>query len=207
MREALVLILILLLQGSHLSVPGQTNRTTFFNITPNTYAPNLYSEKINLQISLVDLPGSHQKGSVFQGSYKIYFTPEGEIEKLAQNRGGIDQMKGDDILTKILVAEGTFNKTLLAADRIFERRNIDFKSRVPDKQRTISGKLVIFYSIKVYDAKLKKSIYKDSIFIYFPFERSDTSKARDTFHLSFLVTENGQMFTSSLPRERSSTKW
>lgn len=190
------------------TVFGQKNKATFIQATPNFYAPNLYSEKINLQILLVDLPGSSVKGSFFQGSYKIYFVPEGEMEKLARSNGGIiNELGQNDISNKILLSSGGFDKTLLKSNRVVEKVGIPFKSKVPDKSRTMLGRILIFYTIKIYDGKIEKTIYKDSSFSYFPFERESPNSPRDMFHLSFFVNENGKLYTSSLPRDKSSVIW
>lgn len=187
---------------------GQQNKTTFIKASPNTYAPSLYSEKINLQIILVNLPGADTKGSSFQGTYNMYFIPEGEIEKLAQNRGGsIDELRQNDIPNKILLNSGSFNKSLFNTSRVVEKVGIPFKIKVADKLRTMLGKIVVFYSVKIFDAKLRETVYKDSSFTYFPFERTDNSSPRKTFHISFFVNENSKIYTSSLPRDKTSTTW
>lgn len=193
--------------ATHIAL-GQQNKATFVRVSPNTYSPSLYSQKINLQIMLVNLPGADTKGSSLQGSYKMYFMPEGVIEKLAQSKGGvIDQINPNDISNKILLNSGSFSKPSLNSNRYFEKIGIPFKSKVPDKSRTMLGNIVIFYTIKVYDAKLKKNVYKDSSFIYAPFDRADTNSPRITFHLSFFVNENGKLYDSSVPRDKSSTSW
>jgi hypothetical protein len=187
---------------------SQGNKTTFIRATADTYSPSLYSEKINLQILLVNLPGINDKKSNFQGSYKMYFIPEGVIENLAQSKGGtINELNPDDISNKILLNSGSFNKTALNSNRLFEKGSIVFKNKVNDKARTMLGKIVVFYSIKIYDAKLDKNIYKDSSFTYFPFERENVNNPRKTFHLSFFVNDNGKLYTSSLPKDKSSTSW
>jgi hypothetical protein len=187
---------------------SQGNKATFIRATANTYSPSLYSEKINLQILLVNLPGASSKGSNFTGSYKIYFIPEGEIERVAQSKGGvIDELNPNDISSKVLLNSGNFNKSSLGSSRLFEKTAIPFKSKVNDKSRTMLGKIVVFYSLKIYDAKLNKNIYKDSSFTYFPFERDNVNSARKTFHLSFYVNESGKLYTSSLPRDKSGTTW
>lgn len=189
------------------SISGQ-NKTAFIRTSPNTYTPSLYSDKINIQVMLVNLPGVKFSGSTFQGTFKTYFIPEGEIEKLAQSKGGsIDKLNSGDISNKTLLISGSFNKNSLDKDRIYQKLEIPFKQKVPDKLRTMLGKIVTFYSIKIYDAKLKKSIYKDDSFTYFPFERDDTNKPRKIFHLSFYVNDRGSLYTSSLPRNTSDTNW
>lgn len=187
---------------------SQGNKTNFIRVTANTQAPSLYSEKINLQILLVNLPGVSDKKSNFQGTYKAYFIPEGVIENLAQSKGGaIDELIPNEISNKTLLASGNFNRILLSSNRLFEKSSIAFKNKVNDKDRTMLGKIVVFYSVKIFDAKLNKNIYKDSSFTYFTFERDNINIARRTFHISFNVNENGKLYTSSLPRDKSSNSW
>jgi len=190
------------------NICGQSRQTTYIRATANTHSPTLYSDKINIQFLLVNLPGVNISGSYFEGVYQIYFIPEGEIERLAQKKGGvIDELNGKELENKTLLSSGNFRKTVLSKDRSFERIGIKFKEKVPDKLRTMLGKVVIFYSIKIYDAKLKKTIYKKSSFTYFPFERNDVNNPRRILHVSFIVNENGSFYTSSLPRDKSNTNW
>ncbi len=209
MKKLYFTIFIFLLQAFSVQfAQAQANKSTFIKVTPNLYAPELYAEKIALQIMLVNLPGLEESRSSFQGSYNIYFIPEDEIGKQAQSRGGvINQLKPGDISNKIFISTGKFNKTQLSSNRVFEKNNILFRSKVPDKLRMMRGNIVIFYSIKIYDGKLKKSVYRDSSFIYFPFETENTNNARKTFHISFFVNEGGKLYTSSLPREKTTTIW
>jgi hypothetical protein len=187
---------------------SQGNKSTLTRTTENAYSPNLYSDKITLQILLVNLPGVDVKGSTFQCSYKAYFIPEGEIEKLMQSKGGsIGELSASDITNKTLLNSGNFVKSSVSSNRLYEKAGILFKSKVSDNLRTMLGNIVIFYSVKIYDAKLKKNIFKDSSFSYHPFERGDTSSSRKTFNVSFFVNENGNLYTSSLPRDKTSTAW
>lgn len=200
--------LALLLFVCAASLSAQQNKATFTQVTRNTYTPELYSEQVNLQILLVNLPGADVKGSTFEGSYTIYFVKEGEIEKLALSRGGrIDKLEQSDLPNKILVESGDFKKTSLASDRVFEKSGIALKSKVPDEQRTMIGKIIIFYTIKIYDAKLKKIIYYDRSFAYSPFEGNENKTARKILYLSFFVTEKGEVWPSSLPKDRADATW
>jgi hypothetical protein len=188
-------------------VNAQNRKGTFTRITANAYSPGLYSDKIDFQILLVNLPGVDIKGSTFEGSYKTYFMPEGELEKLLQGKGGvIDELSASDINNKTLINSGKFNKSVLGSSRLFEKVGIPFKSKVPDNLRTMVGKVIVFYSIKIYDAKLKKTVFKDSSFMYSVYE-GNTETARKTICLSFFVNENGKLYTSSLARDKSSTSW
>ncbi len=187
---------------------GQKSKSTFIRASPNVYAPNFYSDKLNLQVMLVNLPGVQTKGSSFAGSYSIYFVPEGEIERIVESRGGtIDELKQTDVTNKILLNQGSFSKPSPALNRTLEKSGILFRQKVPDKQRTMLGEILIFYSLKIYDAVLKKSIYKESVFFYLPFEPENMTEARKTLYLSFYINENGKLYTSSLPRDKSSTSW
>lgn len=204
----LSIAIFFLIQGSFYNeVFGQKRVTTFTRVTQNSYSPNLYSDKINLQIFLVNLPGVNTRGSRFQGSFEIYFVPEGEIENLTLSKGGIiDEISPNDLKNKVLLNSGNFNNTALSSNRVFEKSNILFKSKISDKLRTMLGEVIVFYTIKIYDAKLGKEVYKDSSFIYSVYE-GDTETARKTIYLSFFVNENGRLYTSSLPREKTITTW
>ena len=202
-----VIIGFTLLSCIHI-VLGQQNKGTYIRVDSNKYAPNLYSDKINIQVLLVNLPGLNTKGSNFQGSFKMYFIPEGELENFVQSKGGaIDELNESDISNKVLLGSGTFNKTLLSSSKIYEKIGIPFKQKVSDKQRNMLGKVEVFYTVKIYDAKLKTNVYKNSSFSYSVFDRNDLNQARNTFNLSFFVNEKGQLYTSSLPREKTSTTW
>jgi len=199
--------LILVLAFTQFS-SAQQNKASVISASSGSYAPNLYSEKIKLQILLVNLPGADKMGSFFRGDYSVFFVPEGEIEKIAQAAGGyLDELTQDKLANKILLSKGHFNRANINRDRIVEISDIPFKSKVPDELRTMLGQIVIFYTIRIYDAKLKKNVYKDSSFTYLPFERTDKSAARRIFHLSFFVNNDGKLYTSSLPRDKSSTSW
>ncbi len=201
---ALVFVLMLI---AFTDVNAQNNKGTLTRTTANAYSPNLYSDKINFQILLVNLPGVDIKGSTFEGSYKTYFMPEGELEKILRSSGGvIDELSASDITNKTLLNSGKFVKSALNSNRLFEKIGIPFKSKVSDSLRTMVGKVIVFYSIKIYDAKLKKSVFKDSSFIYSVYE-GNTETARKTICLSFFVNENGKLYTSSLARNKTSTTW
>lgn len=186
----------------------QNSKATIVKTDVFKHSPSLYSDKINLQILLVNLPGANSQSSTFQGTYKMYFMPEGAIEEIIQSKGGIiNKVAPSDISNKILLDNGSFNKKSLASNRIFEKNGIFFKQKVPDKQKTMRGRIIVFYTVKIYDAKLAQNIYKDGSFTYFLFNGNDTTIPRQTFHISFFVNENGRLYTSSLPRDTASAAW
>ncbi len=202
-----IIFLITLSSFAQFVYSQKGGKSTLTRTTANAYSPNLYSDKINFQILLVNLPGVEVKGSSFEGSYKTYFMPEGELEKLLQSKSGvIDEMSASDIANKTLINSGKFVKLTLNSNRLFEKTGIFFKSKVSDSLRTMVGKIIVFYSIKIYDAKLKKTVFKDSSFMYSVYE-GDIETARKTICLSFFVNENGKLYTSSLLRDKKSTTW
>src|SRR5882724_4015319 len=195
---------------------SRSKATTFRNAEPNLYAPQLYADELSLRMALVDLPGAKTNGSNLEISYHLYFVSEAENKEvmdklLAQSRpqNGVRTFSGSidpgQYTKKILIVEGKINKTTLATpqERIVLLDKISFKSKVPDQIRTKFGYLMTFYSIKIFDAKLKLLIYRSGSFMTFPFEDDQTIPknviSRKILYANFFVTQDGQLFTSQLP--------
>lgn len=190
------------------SVAGQQNRMTMVSVTRNTLAPELYSEQINLQVLLVNSPGAKEKGTTFAGAYTMYFIPEGEIENLTRSRGGrIEKLLENDISNKTLLGSGEFKLNSPGPSRVYEKTGISFKSKVAEDSRKMLGKITIFYTVKIYDAKLAKTIYDDKAFIYSVFDGNEKKVARKILNVNFFVTENGEIFSSSWPKDKTDTTW
>ncbi|MGH9766248.1 MAG: hypothetical protein ACREAB_02340 [Blastocatellia bacterium] len=51
-------------------------------IEPNLLAPDLYSNKLKVRISLVGLPGADEQGSYWEATYKLYFISEAEYREV-----------------------------------------------------------------------------------------------------------------------------
>ena len=187
---------------------GKRVRTIRFE--PNVYAPDLYADAIKMQFTLVDLPGAEAKGSYCEVQYRLYFVPEGEIQKIKSS-----DLRVEDFPNKILLAEGSFRSRHLRtlSSRTFIRGPIAFKSKVPDNLRTKFANILTSYSVKIYDARLKTNLYKSSVFIAHPFdddERFSTSEKfvpRQIVYTNFLVTPEGDLFDSQWRREPNSTRW
>lgn len=188
--------------------PGRRTRSIRFE--PNVHAPDLYADKLTMQFMLVNLPGAGMKGTSWRGEYKLYFIPEAEFEKVKKSN-----LKAEDFTTKTLLTEGSFRKDGLATplSRTFVRPSIAFKARIPDGQRTKFAKLLTVYSVKIYDAKLKTTLYKSSLFIAHPFDtdelfsNSEKTIARKTVYTSFFVAADGDLYTAQWRHETNDTSW
>lgn len=184
-------------------------RTRIIRFEPNVHAPDLYADKLTMQFMLVNLPGAGMKGTSWRGEYKFYFIPEAEFEK-TKKKG----VQAEDFNNKTLLAEGAFEKDGLATplSRTFAR-SIAFKARIPDGERTKFAKLLTVYSVKIYDAKLKTTVYKSGIWFAHPFDPDDLSPdsqkaiARKTVYTNFFVTPDGDLYTSQWRHEINDTSW
>src|SRR6187397_1302802 len=50
-------------------------------ITPNRIAPELYSDKLSLKITLMNLPGAATSTSYWEVEYQVFFVPEKDFGK------------------------------------------------------------------------------------------------------------------------------
>ena len=215
-RKRMVLLLALaitvagVLQPDYVSGQKPSRRVRSIRFEPNVYAPHLYADELTMQFMLVNLPGAGIKGTSWRGEYKLYFVPEAEFEKVKKSN-----LRAEDFTNKTLLAEGSFKNDGLATpgSRTFVRSSIPFKARIPDNQRTKFAKILTIYSVKIYDAKLKTTVYKSSLFIAHPFDTdelfSDSEKiiARKTIYTSFFVAPDGDFFTAQWRREPNDTTW
>ena len=189
---------------------------------PNLLAPDLYSNKLKVRVSLVDLPGSNEQGSYWEVTYKLYFISEAEYHEVlnqilrrSEAGGGAVTWNPDPSAFpgKILLAEGEFRKTKLSLlqDRVHEREGIVFKSKIPDKDRTKYAHILSSYSVKIFDAQLKTPIYKSGEYLTTPFIDNPEVKSdvipRTTIYINFFVSPKGQLFTSQMPREPQDKAW
>src|SRR5215211_4967657 len=144
-------------------------------IRPNLITPELYSDKLSLKITLMNLPGAATSASYWEVEFQVFFVPEQEFEKNMKelNKAGKGrELRPEYFPGKILLATGKFNKQRL--DTLKERafvRQIPFRNSVPPEQQTSFSSLMSFYSVRVFDRKLKKDIYGSDVFIVPPFER------------------------------------
>ena len=191
-------------------------------VEPNTPAPELYADKINFRTMLVNLPGAAANGSSFQVFYELYFVSEAEFKKSINNllkdaptKNGIKSTSStptkEDFPVKTLLASGSFTKKNLKTigGRIEEKTAIPFSAKIPEKEKTQIAHLITFYTVKIFDAKLNKTIYKEGLFMKMPFAQDNNGKntASDTFYLNFYVNEDGKLYDSSLERDKTSESW
>ncbi len=189
---------------------GQTPKaTTFINVTPNRYAPEFYSEDLSLKATLVNLPGASVAGSTWTLSYEVYFLPEGEARELALKRGGRlgSETSVSDFPKRIFLGKGSFTKKNLKSlvNRTTTSENFKFKSKIPVSQQMEAARLITAYTMKIYDAKLKKTLVKTRIFYGRVF--IGDKQERKKLYLSFYVTPSGEVYDSQLEKEDNSTEW
>lgn len=188
--------------------PGRRTRSIRFE--PNVHAPELYADKLTMQFMLVNLPGAGMKGTTWRGEYKLYFITEAEFERVKKTN-----LQAEDFTNKTLLAEGRFKKDGLATalSRTFVRPSIAFKARVPDAQQTKFAKLLTVYSVKIYDAKLKTTLYKSGFWIAHVFDTDELSTdpgksiARKTVYSNFFVAPNGDLYIAQWRHEINDISW
>ena len=209
-----ILIVIGLGQLPDMAFAQQNGRGRMRSVTRNLYAPNLYADKLALKITLVNLPGARVPGSLWGATYQVFFVAERDFENAAKFMGrNVSKLTPDLFPTKILLTEGEFKKKRLTLiqDRTVINKDILFKVRIPDPQRTSFASLLTFYSVKIYDAKLKKTLYKSGAFIGPPFDPDSPATEpllpRDTLYLNFYVADDGSLYDSKWKRADNSTQW
>ncbi|MGH9876894.1 MAG: hypothetical protein ACRD5H_04595 [Nitrososphaerales archaeon] len=191
-------------------------------VEPNLLAPDLYSDKLRVRMSLVDLPGANEKDSYWEVTYKLYFISEAEyrevskqiLKQSAPGGGTVTWNPAPSMFPgKILLAEGEFRKTKLSSlqDRVYEQEEILFKSKIPDKDRTKYARIMSSYSVKIFDARLKTPIYESGKFLTMPFTDNpgvkDSAVPRITVYTNFFITSKGQLLASQTPRESQDKTW
>jgi len=192
------------------------NRGSFTTIEPNHYSPNLYSENLSSKFTLINMPGASQPGSFWELEYEVYFVSEAAFRDTMRRLvgpGGSANPQASDFKEKILLRRGKFKVTRLSS--LTERTRlispIAFKAKVPDPQRTKAANLITSYSVKVYDASLKKTIYDAGLWFTKPFETDSTQpdKAiqKTTLYANFFVSPKGDLFKSQWARTGTDTNW
>jgi hypothetical protein len=185
-------------------------------ITPNRPAPELYSENLSLKITLMNLPGAATSTSYWEVEFQVYFVAEqdfGKNLKEIKQAGKGRELRPEYFPNRILLATGKFNKHSLGTlrERAFVQRGISFRNKIPLEQQTSFSSLLSFYSVKVYDGKLKKDIYGSSVFIVPPFDRetndSNSLFPRTDLFLNFFVADNGSLYRSNTKSASESTEW
>lgn len=180
----------------------------------NLYAPEFYAEKLEARIALVDLPGGAKRGSEWQMSFQLYFISESDFWKVVEETltNGRQITNASDFPKKTLLASATFDKRNLETirDRTYQIRNVGFKRKIPDGQRTKFANLLMVFSTKIYDAQLQLSIYRNGFFLTSPFIEDSTQQKdipRTVLFTNLYVSEKGELFTSQWPRLSDDTTW
>ena len=184
-------------------------------IKPNLIAPELYSDKLSLKITLMNLPGATTLTSHWEVEFQVFLVPEqdfGKNLKEIKKAGNARELRPEYFPSRILLATGKFNKRRLSTlkERAFVRQ-IDFRNKVPPQQQTSFSSLMSFYSVKVFDGKLKKDIYGSAVFIVPPFERDSNDRnsllPRTELFLNFFVSEDGSLYKSNTKSASETTEW
>jgi len=195
---------------------GQNSKITRIrSLEPNLYSPNLYADRLKMKFTLINLPGASQPGSYWEISYKLYYISEAEYRKviMQSGRGGGTITESTQFPEKILLTTGHYKSWHLGIlrQRTHIQDGITFKAKIPDKDRTKFAILMTNYSIKIYDAKLKSTVYRSGIWLTNPFA-DDTAQPqnavpRTVIYTNFYVSPNGELFESQWPRDNNSTDW
>ncbi len=188
---------------------------------PNVLAPELYLDHLRLKMTLLNLPGASDPKSYWEGSYQLYFVAEEEHEKALQElikrappKGGGFDIELSTFPKKTLLAEGNFKKSGLATlrDRTFILERIPFRSKVLEAERTKEARLLLSYTVKIYDARLKQTIYRTRLWnAQAPLMEDPIQPERDvvrtTVYANLYVTETGDVYESQWTREGGDTSW
>lgn len=194
----------------------KSKRGSFVHIEPNHYSPSLYSESLASKFTLINMPGASQPGSFWELEFEIYFVSESAYQQTMRRlvgAAGSANPQASDFQEKILLRKGKFKVTRLNAldDRTRLIGPITFKAKVPDAQRTQAASLITSYSVKIYDASLKKTIFDAGLWITKPFEgdarQPEIAIPRRTLYANFFVSPEGNLFKSQWARNGTDTAW
>ncbi len=202
--------------------PKVRNRFRRIRIEPNLLAPELYAENISVQFMLVNLPGTKEAESYWEGSYQLFFVSEEaqkklfdkKIHELAPKGGTVGfNIEPSEYTEKILLKEGKFKKSGLATlqDRIYRSDDIDFKARIPEALRTKGAWLITVYTVRVFDGRLKIPVYHSGVWMTHPFDddAGDEQKVRPRtiVYSNFFISPKGEIFSSQWARNTTDTDW
>jgi hypothetical protein len=164
----------------------------------------------------MNLPGAATSASYWEVEFQLFFVPEQEFEKNMKelNKAGKGrELRPEYFPGRILLATGKFNKQKLDTlkERAFVRHGIPFRDKIPSEQQTSFSSLMSFYSVKVFDGKLKKDIYGSDVFIVPPFETDTDDRnsllARTGLYLNFFVAPDGSLYRSNTKSASETTEW
>lgn len=196
-------------QSQQVRIDGRT-------IRPNLIAPEVYADKLSLKITLMNLPGATSPSSDWEVEYKVFFVAEQDFEKSMKeiNKAGKGrELRPEYFQSRILLAEGKNRKQKLASlkDRAFLNQGIVLKNKIPHEQQTSFSSILTFYSVKVFDGKLKQTIYGSDVFIVPPFEYDSNDRnsllPRSELFLNFFVADNGSLYRSNTKSASETTEW
>jgi hypothetical protein len=197
------------------SATAERKRGAFRKVEPNLLAPEVYADRLKPVFCLVNLPGADSPASYMEASFQVYFVAEAafnETLKKILDAGG--QLNSPTQLTdKTLLGEGRFKLTRLDTidQRTHTSKPIDFKAKVPDKLRTKFATVMISFSVKIYDGKLKTPFYRSSFFMTQPFDDDPAQPGRavprDALYTNFFITQKGDLFTSQWRRAPGDVTW
>lgn len=178
---------------------------------PYRYAPELYADRQNLTITLINLPGANTPRSVWEVSYKVYFLSEGAHDRAVKNvAAGASNPRAADFPEKLLLAEGRFKRSSLntLSKRTHVSAAIPLKSRVPDKERTKFSYIMTDYTVSITDAALGKTTKRSGILMARPFDTEGARAVpRRAMYVNFFVTPQGDFYFSQLPQSSAVALW
>jgi len=194
----------------------QQMKVTRRMVKANVIAPELYADKLSLKITLMNLPGATIPASYWEVEFQLFFVPEHDLAqniKDINNAGKGQELRPEYFPTRILLATGKFNKHSLSTlkERAFLRQGIVFRDKIPPEQQTTFSSLLSFYSVKIFDGKLKKDIYGSNVFMVTPFvsDANDDNRLlpRSDLFLNFFVADDGALYRSNTRAASESTEW
>ena len=200
-----VLLQLMLVTSLLSPATSQVKRSGFKVREPNLHAPQLYAETLNFHASLLKLPGAENKQSYWELSYQIFFIPEDNYyESIQRLPKGPSNPTAEAFAGRIQLAAGHKQRMQVRTlqQRTINLTGVPFRQKIPDAQRTKFARLLTAYSLKIFDAQLKTTIYYSGIFLAEPFaEGADQNEpiARKTVYLNFSVNADGTLNRSQLP--------
>lgn len=210
MSVCLSFVLCVSLLAPSIMQTSQKSRSSSMVREPNLHAPDLYADRIDFEAALIDLPGAKLKQSYWELSYQLYFVPEDKYYGMVQNVArGSSNPTPEEFPGRILLAEGHKRKAASGTleDRLITLASVPLKKKVPEAQRTKFAKLLTGYSLKIFDAQLKTTIYFSGIFLTDPFEldpqNPDHAIARRKLYVNFSVSRDGSLNRSQMPTHTS----
>lgn len=221
-RASLAACLLLLTLTVGIPQEGRRNQMRMRQSEPNVLAPELYLEHLRLKMTLIDLPGASDPRSYWEGTYQLYFVSEAEHDKAlaellrgaSKGRTAAFDLNLTSFPKKVLLAEGSFKKSGLASlkDRTFILERIPFRAKVAEAERTKEARLLLSCNVKIYDARLKQTIYRTRLWdAQAPLMEDATNPERDvartTVYSNFYVAKTGDVYESQWTREGESTSW